>query len=224
MNLFEAKEKGVDESYIAPDPHFISAISLFSSSFPWERFSKFFKSKKLVNLNGEEQVILLRFLAVQELLCLDDKSLLRWLRNQFYLFNFLQPEFKPRLPTIELLKKFRSELDKIGLLEPFRKQCQHIIEEHGKRFPELDLELSKISMASRSLMPKTETNDLRKSNDNRLVKDQNLELHNVENKADRSCEKCGSHNVIKLESSQEKSSLPEIRFLKCRFCGHTFRD
>ncbi len=45
MNLNVAKELGQGESYIAPDPHFISSISLFASSLPWEKFESFFDSK-----------------------------------------------------------------------------------------------------------------------------------------------------------------------------------
>jgi len=240
VNLFEEKEEEFEGSYIAPDPLFISAISLFSRSFPWQRFNRFFKTKKLVGLSGNEQLILLRFLAVQELICLDDKALLKWLKNQFYLFNFLQPEFKPRLPTIELLQEFRSELDTIGLLLPFRKQCQHIIQEHGKRFPAINLTLEPPTIENdagvstqfkTALMPDSQTrrkseqqNVLNQTQEKKLVADKKVEIHNVINHSGKTCVKCGSHNVIKMESAQLESSLPDIRFLRCRFCGHTFRS
>lgn len=244
MDLFEAKEKELEGAYIAPDPLFISAISLFSRSLPWQRFNRFFKSKKLVGLTGGEQLILLRFLAIQELTCLNDRALLVWLKNQFYLFNFLQPDFKPRLPTIELLQEFRSELDTIGLLLPFRKQCQHIIQEHGKRFPEITINLKAPSIENDSgisielktaLMPDNNTrkaagqhliqnHDSINPQETQFITDKKVEIHNVMNHSDRCCEKCGSHNVIKMKSSQLESSLPSIRFLRCRFCGHTFRS
>ena len=245
MDLFEAKEKESGSTYIAPDPLFISAISLFSRSLPWQRFNRFFKTKKLVGLTGDEQLILLRFLAIQELTCLNDKALLVWLKNQFYLFHFLQPDFKPRLPTIELLQEFRSELDTIGLLLPFRRQCQHIIQEHGKRFPEITINLKAPSIQNDSgisvelktaLMPDTNTRkaagqhhllekqDSLGSQEAQFVTDKKVEIHNVMNHSKKSCEKCGSHNVIKMKSTQLESSLPSIRFLRCRFCGHTFRS
>ncbi len=246
MDLFEVKEKELEGAYIAPDPLFISAISLFSRSLPWARFNRFFTTKKLVGLTGDEQLILLRFLAIQELICLDDKALLVWLKNQFYLFNFLQPEFKPRLPTIELLQEFRLELDTIGLLLPFRKQCQHIIQEHGKRFPEINLNLTAPSIKNdtgvdmkfkTALMPDSSERKaveqqasldkqavLSQQEETRSVTDKGVEIHNVMNHSGTSCVKCGSHNVINTKSAQIESSLPNIRFLRCRFCGHTFRS
>lgn len=226
MNLFEAKEKGLEGSYIAPDPLFISAISLFSNSFPWKRFKTFFNSKKLLGLSADEQVTLLRFLAIQELLCLDDKALLSWLKHQFYLFNFLQPDFKPRLPTLELFQKFRAELDNIGLLLPFRKQCQHIIEEHGKRFPELNLQTKQQGdNVDRDYPEKSSGSMLSEANprNNQQVTDKKVDFHTVHKHANVSCENCGSQNIVSLKSTQEPSSLPDIRFMKCRFCGHTFR-
>lgn len=226
MNLFEAKKKGLEGSYIAPDPLFISAISLFSNSFPWKRFKTFFNSKKLLGLSADEQVTLLRFLAVQELLCLDDKALLSWLKHQFYLFNFLQPDFKPRLPTLELFQKFRAELDSIGLLLPFRKQCQHIIEEHGKRFPELNLQSKQQEDNVPPDYPKNYSGPMLSDvnpRKNQRETDKKVDLHPVHSRTDISCENCGSQNIVRLKSTQEASSLPDIRFMKCRFCGHTFR-
>lgn len=228
MNLFEAKEEGLEGSYIAPDPLFISAISLFSNSFPWQRFKTFFNSKKLLGLSADEQITLLRFLAIQELLCLEDKALLSWLKHQFYLFNFLQPNFKPRLPTLELFQKFRAELDSIGLLLPFRKQCQHIIEEHAKRFPALNLQAKQQQDQDNVAPDYPENYSGSKLTDvsprkNQRESDKKVDSHPAFNHDDVSCENCGSQNIISLKSTQEASSLPDIRFMKCRFCGHIFR-
>jgi len=131
---------GQGQSYVAPDPHFVSSVALFASSLPWEKFRKFFEKKKLVNLSGNEQLILLRLLALQELLALDDDSLLRWAKHQLYLFSFMQPEFQPKLPTVELLREFRKSFDKVGLLKPFRKQCQKLVTEHESRLPPINVE------------------------------------------------------------------------------------
>ncbi len=272
MDPFVVNEKKSGETYLAPDPDFISAISYFSSSLPWDRFEKFFARRKLVGLNGEEQLILLRFLVIQELLCLDDRDLLRWLKNQFYLFSFLQPEFKPRLPTLELLKQFRAELDTIGLLEPFRKHCQFIIQEHSQRFPRIkptnkpepaDLSESrddadghnggdkhleakkqkhtqsdnsidfKQSLISRTRhyikkspslfgsVPKP-FSEIDHKRENREVPSAGTESTGVEQR--RCCDNCGSHDFIRLKSSQKESSLPAIRFVRCRICGNTVRE
>ncbi len=205
---------GQGESYVAPDPHFISSISLFASSLPWEKFEKFFEKKRLVNLPGDEQLILLRLLALQELLCLDDDELLTWAKHQLYLFSFMQTGFKARLPSKELLIEFRVKFDKVGLLKPFRKQCQRIIQEHENRFPPL--------LKSKGDKSKQTTQE--KSNKYRKASDLKVDLLNIENGSDTTCPSCGSHNVIRLMPSQEASTLPDINFSRCRFCGHTFRD
>ncbi len=245
MDSFVDNDMQFGETYIAPDPDFISAISFFSSSLPWDRFKTFFDSRKLVGLNGEEQLTLLRFLAVQELLCLDDQDLLRWLKNQFYLFSFLQPDFKPRLPTIALLKQFRSELDKIGLLEPFRKHCQHIIAEHGQRFPAikpLKQHMTKVEMEkqnsspgekkehentidfSQSLLSKTRDFIKKSPAIFGSVPSPSMKDASMQKRHGKSCENCGSFDFIRLKSSQEESSLPAIRFIRCRVCGNTTRE
>jgi hypothetical protein len=142
VNLYVAEEMGKGGSYVAPDPHFVSTVALFASSLPWERFKKFFDTKKMVNLSSNEQLILLRLVALQEFLALDDKALLRWAKHQLYLFSFMQPDFKPKLPTQELLIEFRESFDKVGLLKPFRKQCQRLIAEHDNRFPPINADES----------------------------------------------------------------------------------
>ena len=88
-----------------------------------------------MNLSGTEQLILLRLIALQELLCLNDDALLKWSKHQLYLFSFMQADFQPRIPSKELVVEFRSKFDKIGLLKPFRKQCQRLISEHESRYP-----------------------------------------------------------------------------------------
>lgn len=214
MNLYVAEGMGKGGSYVAPNPHFISSISLLSGSLPWEKFEKFFKTKKMVNLGSGEQLILLRLIALQELLCLNDDALLEWTKHQLYLFSFMQADFQPRIPSKELLVEFRSKFDQIGLLKPFRKQCQRLIGEHESRYPPIksnvDTRIAKKTGGKKSLQ--------------RVVKDTKVDLPNIKNTSDVSCSNCGSHNVIKLASSQEASSLPKISFSRCRFCGNTFRN
>lgn len=223
MNLYIADESGEGESYEAPTPHFISSLSLFASSLPWQKFETFFEKRSLVNVSGEEQLILLRLLAIQELLCLDDDALIIWTKNQLYTFKFLQPSYQPRLPTKKLLKQFRDEFDKVGLLKPFRKQCQRLIHEHENRFPPLygqdkgqNLNLANAGISA--------SNFNQRNNGHRKVKDTKVDLPNVKNHSGVSCPNCRSNNVYQLKPSQEASSLPNIRFSRCRFCGNTFRD
>lgn len=216
LNLNVAEEIGQGDSYIAPDPHFISSISLFASSLPWAKFEKFFESKKIVNLSGSEQLILLRLIALQELLCLDDDSLLRWAKHQLYLFSFMQPNYKARLPTKALLVEFRKGFDKIGLLKPFRKQCQKIIQEHETRYPPLKKTTKVAGPYTASIQVK--------SKKHRVVSDRKVDLLNLENSSQLSCPSCGSQNVVQVKSSQEASTLPNIFFSRCRFCDNTFRE
>ncbi len=216
VNLYVAEEMGKGDSYVAPEPHFISQISLFANSLPWAKFETFFEKKKLVNISGAEQLILLRLLAMQELLCINDDSLLTWTKNQLYLFSFMQVDFKPKLPTKELLQRFRYEFDKVGLLKPFRNQCQRLINEHNKRFPPIESNANSAGLAFLSKIK--ETPGFRQVNDTKV------DLVNVENSANVSCPNCRSNNVFKLKPSQEASTLPKISFARCRFCGNTFRN
>jgi len=203
VDLNVVNKMGHGDAYIAPDSHFISSVALFSTSLPWEKFESFFEKRKLVQLSGSEQLILLRLIAMQELLCLSDDALLKWTKNQLHLFSFMQPNFTPRMPTKALLIEFRKNFDEVGLLKPFRKQCQKIIQEHESRFPPI-LE--------------------NKKDKHRKVSDTKIDLPNVENDSNTECPSCGSHNVVRLTPSQEASTLPSIHFSRCRFCGNTFRD
>lgn len=214
MNLYVAEDMGKGGAYVAPSSHFISSISLFAGSLPWDKFEKFFETKKLVNLSSQEQIILLRLIALQELLCLNDDSLLEWAKQQLCLFSFMQTDFQARIPTKALLVEFRTKFNDIGLLKPFRKQCQRLISEHESRFPPLDGGPDQLGLS------KTD-NDITKT---RLANDTRVDLHNVENRSEAVCSNCGSHNVIKLQASNEAISFPDISFSRCRFCGNTFKD
>lgn len=118
-------------SYAAPDKAFIKTVSVMVQSFPWERFERFFESKPLIDASALDQVFLLRVLAIQELLCLDDEGVLKWLKRQMYLFAFLSPGFKPKVPTKALLNNFREQLQDANLLQPFRLRCHSIIEQQS---------------------------------------------------------------------------------------------
>jgi len=224
VNLYHVEQVGKGNSYVAPDPYFISLVLLFSSNLPWAKFESFFKTKKLLNMNASEQLTILRLIALQELLCISDEALLNWTRNQFYLFRFIHPEFKPKLPSLALLNEFRSKLDDIGLLKPFRKQCQRLIKEQENSFPPLLDELKTNTDAS-TTSTDTDVPPVKLSYYNAYkVSDVKVDLLNLESSSGSSCPNCGSYNVIKLAPSQVASSLPNISFSRCRFCGNTFRD
>ena len=215
MDYYVRDEMGKGQSYVAPDPHFVSSVALFASSLPWAKFRKFFERKKMVNLSANEQLILLRLVALQELLALDDDSLLRWAKHQLYLFSFMQPDFQPKLPTVELLQEFRRKFDQVGLLKPFRKQCQKLITEHESRLPPLNFEESisnNSKITAKYSIPK------------KKVSDTKVDLPNLPVNSDSSCPNCGSVNVISLKPAQEASTLPDVKFSKCRFCGNVFRE
>lgn len=214
MNLYQVEKMGEGNSYIAPDPHFIGSILLFANSLPWAKFEKFFETKKLVAINATEQLTLLRLVALQEILCINDDALLKWTKNQLYLFSFIQPDFNPRLPSAKLLNEFRSQFDEVGLLKPFRKQCQRLIREQETRLPPISVDNE---TEANTLQSKYEYNAYK-------VTDIKVDLLNIESSSERTCPNCGSHNIIQLAPSQVASSLPNIRFSRCRFCGNTFRD
>ena len=221
MNLFVAEEMGKGSAYVAPDSHFISSVSVLANNLPWAKFKKFFDSKSLVSISAEDHLVLLRLLAMQELLCLDDESLLRWAKHQLYLFGFMQPEFQAKIPVNELLNDFRAELDKQGLLKPFRKQCHKLLEAHEQSFPTLALVENSIE--------KDETVDVTFISANKKPRNIRIEAvqsgrYEAENSSGVKCTSCGSSNIIKLKPSQEASTLPEISFSRCQFCGNTFRN
>ena len=201
--------------YVAPDHAFISAVSGMVKNFPWERFERFFESRPLVKATATDQVFMLRVLAIQELLCADDESVLAWLKSQMYLSAFLSPEFKPKVPTKALLDDFRNELRDANLLEPFRLRCQNIIlKKQGKvpnsvepasyleafapsieDFPEISISQD-LSLGSEELTPKVTLED-------KWV----------------TCPKCERSALNKVESD-EGDVLPRAL---CDHCGHNFK-
>lgn len=216
LNLFVAEEMGKGSAYVAPESNFISSVSVLSKNLPWAKFKKFFATKKLVNISVDEHLVLLRLLAIQELLCLDDESLLRWSKHQLFLFGFMQPTFEPKLPMSDLLVDFRSGLDGHGLLKPFRKQCHSLLEDHENSFPLLETiedETVDVTFISSDNSPR-----------NIKITDVKENFYNEKSTSSRACTNCGSENVINLKPSQEQSTLPEISFSRCQFCGNTFRN
>ena len=118
--------------YKAPDPLFITTVQALAQGFPWERFERFFESRPLIKASAMDQVFLMRVLALQEMLCLDDAEVLKWVKNQLYLFAFISPGYKPRLPNETILESFRKKLNELNILQPFRLRCQQVILKYGE--------------------------------------------------------------------------------------------
>ena len=118
--------------YKAPDPLFITTVQALAQGFPWERFERFFESRPLIKASATDQVFLMRVLALQEMLCLDDTEVLKWVKNQLYLFAFITPGYKPKLPNEALLESFRRKLNELNILQPFRLRCQQVILKYGE--------------------------------------------------------------------------------------------
>ena len=186
-------------SYSAPDPMFIAAVSAMAKGFSWERFERFFEARPLINATVSDQIFLMRILVLQEMLCMDDKSTLKWVKNQMYLFAFLSPNYKPKIPSAELLANFREELSKANILEPFRLRCQVLIAKHADTS----------SFQSPSWTFEVETPELSNKADN-------ISAHWV------SCPSCKS---TKLSSYTPPENLapPSSLWASCDKCGHAFK-
>ena len=202
-------ENIIDDStpYSAPDRAFMNAISGMVHSFPWERFERFFEARPLTQSSAIDQVFLLRVLAIQELLCMDDENVLKWLKSQMYLFAFLSPGFKPKVPTQALLNNFRDKLRDADLLEPFRQRCQEVILKQGSK-PSGNASDTKEAFVP---IPDDFSPHHFKSGNNRSVVD-------FEDKW-VICPKCDSSALSKVVSGSS-GGIPQT---SCNQCGHEFK-
>jgi len=212
-------EKIIDnsESYSAPDNAFIKTVSVMVQSFPWERFERYFESKPLIEASALDQVFLLRVLAIQELLCLDDESVLRWLKSQMYLFAFLSPGFKPKVPTKSLLNNFRDKLQDANLLEPFRVRCHNIIvRQNGSHSAPHQVETTGyIEAFAPSPLNLSESGMLK---DTKVSASEALAEIQLEDKW-VICPECES-SALQNVAPSAKSSAPQAC---CKQCGHRFK-
>ncbi|MCK5903476.1 MAG: hypothetical protein KAG28_10060 [Cocleimonas sp.] len=195
--------------YVAPDLRFISTLFVFTKGFPWRTFLQFFKDQELVTYPVSDQIFLLRLLAVQELLCLDDDALIKWARHQFQLISFLDIGYKMRVPSLETLVEFRSILEEVGILVPFRKQCQKMIlmcdqQEGGEnRNPKFILE--SVGRGSQRVIG-LKTEDSEDQSKNKWI----------------ACPVCESQNVNKI-LPPHWVNVSDGDWCRCRFCGNKFR-
>jgi len=197
----------MENAYIAPSPRFITTLSIFSKGFPWDKFLQFFKDKKIIACDAEDQIFLLRLLAVQELLCIDDEELLTWAERQFLLIGFLHMGYKANIPSLELLTHFRTTLDAVGILSPFRQQCQKLITLHDQRYPERTTTYSISSFLDSGLQPLAE-------DESESETDPKVAKKNV-------CPICNSKYIKKIPP-QYGINLTQKNWYQCHFCGNKF--
>lgn len=203
-------------AYIAPDPNFISAITAITRGFPWARLETFFESRSLIKATAVDQVFLMRILALQEILCLDDESILLWVKHQMYLFAFMSPGYKPKLPSIALLREFRGQLDEANILEPFRVRCQKLIVRYSETAPDASrVEMAPSVPSSAEWRIKVKDNDLLASTDENAL---NLRMD------DKwvICPECHSPKLNRYMPPHWDSCKVEP-WARCRHCGHKFK-
>jgi len=199
-----------EDIYIAPDPRFISTLMVFAKGFPWGKFLQFFREKELVSYSAEDQIFLLRLLAVQEMLCLDDEALLKWVKHQFQLSNFLHIGYKPKVPSLEQLVEFRTVIDAVGILSSFRKQCQKLIIMHGENLS-VDLKQKALLSDSSSRWGSQRVIGLKNED-----AEQNSESKWI------SCPICESQNINKV-LPPHWAGAQDGDWCRCRFCGNKFK-
>ncbi len=209
MKISKSKEVAQTEDvYTAPDPRFITTLLLFSKGFPWDKLLQFFQDKKLVSCPAEDQIFLLRLLAVQEFLCLDDEALLKWVKQQFQLISFLHMGYKASIPSPQLLAQFRSILDELGILTSFRKQCQKIIIMHDNKYQE---------KKDNQLVPEASN-----WGSQRII---GVKIEDCQSEKDAkwiACPVCKSQNVNKV-LAPHWAGITEEDWCRCRFCGNKFK-
>ena len=196
-----------EDAFIAPNSRFISTLMVFTKGFPWSRYLQFFEEKKLISSSAEDQVFLLRLLAAQELLCLDDKSLLKWAKHQFQLIGFLHIGYQAKVPSIDLLVEFRTAIDAVGILEPFRKQCQKLIIMYGE---------NEESKQDKFLVESTSWGS------QRVIGLKNEELDDNSESKWVSCPVCESQNINKI-LPPHWLGVQDGDWCRCRFCGNKFK-
>ena len=209
MKSSVSDEATQEDVYKAPDPRFISTLAVLEKGFPWEKFLEFFREKELVKCSAEDQVFLLRLIAVQEMLCMGDDALLRWTKYQFQLMSFLHVGYRANVPSKELLSDFRATIDSVGILGPFRKQCQKLVVMYGdtktgKPVKKFIVESS--SWGSQRVIALKGGEEL------------------VEGKSSKwiSCPVCKSKNINKVLPPHWVSAQ-DGDWCRCRFCGNKFK-
>ena len=199
-----------EDVYKAPDPRFISALLVLEKGFPWAKFLQFFREKELVKCSAEDQIFLLRLLAIQEMLCMDDGALLKWANNQFQLMSFLHVGYRANMPSQELLHNFRATIDSVGILRAFRKQCQKLVVMYGEIGDEKSNRKKFIVESSRWGSQRV------------------IALKGGEKLASEkyskwvSCPVCKSKNINKIQSPHWVGAQ-HGDWCRCRFCGNKFK-
>lgn len=206
------------EQFQAPDPMFTTTIMALAQGFPWDRFERFFESRPVINASAIDQVFLIRVLALQEMLYLNDAEVLKWVKNQLYLFAFISPDYKPKMPNEAVLEKFRQKLDELNILQPFRKRCQQIILNHSKfaQSPDCAVTLSGELMKLASIQPLSSTGD-----DSVKLSTDYFELPEIE-ECWVACPSCNSAQLNEYLPSHARGTEC-VPWANCQQCGHKFK-
>lgn len=201
--------------YSAPGHTFLSTVSRMVQSFPWERFERYFEARPLIEASAVDQVFILRVLAIQEVLCVDDEGILHWLKNQMYLSAFLSPGFKPKVPTKELLCDFRGKLDEENLLESFRLRCQYIILQESPKPVTAEERTNYVKESTPTTM---DFSEITHSHDRFRSTDETLSEVEIKDEW-VACPHCDSTELNQVASGLG-SKLPHAC---CNRCGHHFK-
>lgn len=209
-------QQSQSEQYQAPDPMFITTVMALAQGFPWGRFERFFESRPLIKASAVDQVFLMRVLALQEMLCLDDAEVLMWVKNQLYLFAFISPNYKPKMPSEALLEAFRQRLDELNILQPFRKRCQRVILKHGTI-----AEASRSSVAFSGALTGLADMEPFPRNTRDQHSPGNLELTEIEERW-VACPLCNSAKLSEYVPTHLRVADCEP-WANCQECGHKFK-
>lgn len=212
--IFSIDSQRQASQYKAPDPMFITIVLAVSQGFPWERFERFFESRPLIKASAADQVFLMRILALQEILCLDDEAVLSWVKNQMYLFAFIDSAYKPKMPNAVVLKSFREKLSAVNILQPFRMRCQDMVLKYGA-LPDLKSPVGEMS-GTDSLEAYLSSSELDDTATFPVLNTMDLEERWV------TCPVCDSAALNHFVPQHLRSSVSEP-WASCQKCNHKFK-
>lgn len=205
-----------EDTYVAPDPRFIRTLIILTKGFPWDKFVEFFQEKQLMDCGVTDQLFLLRLIAIQEMLCLDDDALLKWTKHQFQIISFLHLGYNAKVPSADLLAEFRTTIDNVGILAPFRKQCQKLIIMYGEaptqEFGKKQLIVEAKNWGSQRVIGLK----IGEAEDEEETQDKSKKSKWV------SCPVCKSQNINKVLPPHWVSAQ-DGDWCRCRFCGNKFK-
>jgi len=180
------------------DAEFITTMGAISKGFPWKRFEAFFSARPIGRLTAEQQIFMLRIIAIQEYLCVDDEAALIWIERQSSVAAFLSSGEAPGLPALDEYQGFCSRLQELNILFRFRERCQRLIMKYAENSGE----------------PETITNPVLSLNSNPATWSESLLGSNWV-----SCPECHSYSPEQSKRMLDNTDSAN----RCSLCGHNFR-